>query len=106
MKVLVVGSGGREHAICYKLAQSRRVTEIFCAPGNGGIASIATCVDIKANEVDKLTQYAVNGKFDLVFVAPEDPLALGLVDKLEANGIRAFGPSAAAAVIEASKAFS
>ena len=63
-------------------------------------------MDIKANEVDKLTQYAVNGKFDLVFVAPEDPLALGLVDKLEANGIRAFGPSAAAAVIEASKAFS
>ena len=106
MKVLVVGSGGREHAICYCLNKSDKVTELYCAPGNGGIASIATCVDIKATEIDKLVDFAVTGKFDLVFVAPEDPLALGLVDKLEANGIRAFGPSAKAAIIESSKAYS
>lgn len=106
MKVLVVGSGGREHAICYALNKSDKVTELYCAPGNGGIASIATCVDIKATEVDKIVDYAKEGKFDLVFVAPEDPLALGLVDKLEANGIRAFGPSARAAIVESSKAFS
>ena len=106
MKVLVVGSGGREHVICWKLKQTGKVDELYCAPGNGGIASVATCVDIKASEVDKITDYAVDNKFDLVVVAPEDPLALGLVDKLNAKGIRAFGPSAKAAVIEASKAFS
>ncbi|MBR6880471.1 MAG: phosphoribosylamine--glycine ligase [Clostridiales bacterium] len=106
MKVLVVGSGGREHVICYKLSKSSRVTELYCAPGNGGIAQIATCVDIKASEVDRIVSYAKEGKFDLVFVAPEDPLALGLVDKLEAEGIRAFGPRANAAIIESSKAFS
>ena len=106
MKVLVVGSGGREHVICWKLKQTGKVDELYCAPGNGGIASVATCVDIKASEVDKITDYAVDNKFDLVVVAPEDPLALGLVDKLNAKGIRAFGPSARAAVIEASKAFS
>ena len=93
MKVLVVGSGGREHVICYKLKQTGKVDELFCCPGNGGIASIATCVDIKATEVDKITEYAVENKFDLVVVAPEDPLALGLVDKLNEKGIRAFGPS-------------
>ena len=106
MKVLVVGSGGREHVICWKLSQSDRVDELYCAPGNGGIAKIATCVPIKATEIDKLVEYAKEGKFDLVFVAPEDPLALGLVDRLEEEGIRAFGPSAAAAIIESSKAFS
>ncbi len=106
MKVLVVGSGGREHVICWKLKQTGKVDELYCAPGNGGIASVATCVDIKASEVDKITDYAVDNKFDLVVVAPEDPLALGLVDKLNARGIRAFGPSAKAAIIEASKAFS
>lgn len=106
MKVLVVGSGGREHAICWKLSQSKKVTQLYCAPGNGGIADIATCVDIKASDVDKLTEYAIDEKFDLVFVAPEDPLALGLVDKLEASGVRAFGPSAAAAIVESSKAYS
>ena len=106
MKVLVVGSGGREHVICWKLSQSARVDELYCAPGNGGIASIATCVPIKATEVDKMVEYAKSEAFDLVFVAPEDPLALGLVDKLEEAGIRAFGPSAAAAIVESSKAFS
>ncbi len=106
MKVLVVGSGGREHVICWKLRQDPRVTELFCAPGNGGIASIATCVDIKANEIEKLVAYAKEGQFDLVFIAPEDPLALGLADRLEKEGIRAFGPKANAAIIESSKAFS
>ena len=106
MKVLVVGSGGREHVICWKLKQSKRVSELYCCPGNGGIASVATCVDIKATDVDKIVEYASSNNFDLVFVAPEDPLALGLVDKLNENGIRAFGPKANAAIIEASKVFS
>lgn len=106
MKVLVVGSGGREHVVCWKLKQDPRVTELYCAPGNGGIASIATCVDIKANEINKLVDYAKSEAFDLVFIAPEDPLALGLADRLEEEGIRAFGPKANAAIIESSKAFS
>ena len=106
MKVLVVGGGGREHAICTKLKESSKVDELFCAPGNGGTAAIATNVDIKATDVDKIVEYAKEGSFDLVVVAPEDPLALGLVDKLNAVGIRAYGPSADAAVIESSKAFS
>ncbi|MBR1796638.1 MAG: phosphoribosylamine--glycine ligase [Clostridiales bacterium] len=106
MKVLVVGSGGREHVVCWKLKQDPRVTELYCAPGNGGIASIATCVDIKANEIDKLVEFSKNESFDLVFIAPEDPLALGLADRLEEEGIRCFGPKANAAIIESSKAFS
>jgi len=106
MKILVVGSGGREHVICWKLKQDPRVTELYCAPGNGGIASVATCCDIKANDIDDLVKFAQDGKFDLVFIAPEDPLALGLADRLEELGIRAFGPKANAAVIESSKAFS
>ncbi len=106
MKVLVVGSGGREHVVCWKLSQEPKVTELYCAPGNGGIASIATCVDIKATEVDKLVEFAKTEKFDLVFIAPEDPLSLGLADKLEEEGMRCFGPKANAAIIEASKAFS
>src|SRR5574344_624475 len=79
MKVLVIGSGGREHAICWKLKQSPRVTLLYCAPGNGGIAKIATCVPIGAMEIDKMVDYAVSEKFDLVFVAPDDPLAAGMV---------------------------
>ena len=106
MKVLVVGSGGREHAICWKLKQSPRVTELYCAPGNGGISASAKCVPIPAAAIDEMVDFAVNEKFDLVFVAPDDPLAAGLVDRLEKAGIRAFGPRANAAVIEASKAFS
>jgi len=106
MKVLVVGGGGREHAICWKLKQSPRVTELFCAPGNAGIEEIAICVPIPAVAVHEIVEFAVKEKFDLVFVAPDDPLALGLVDRLQEAGIRAFGPRANAAVIEASKAFS
>lgn len=106
MKVLVVGSGGREHAICWKLAQSPKVTELFCAPGNGGIAQVATCVDVKATDVDAMVGWAKENAMDFVVVAPDDPLALGMVDALEAAGIPAFGPRANAAVIESSKAFS
>jgi phosphoribosylamine--glycine ligase len=105
MKILVVGGGGREHAIIWKLAQSDKKPALYCAPGNGGIAALATCVPIAATDVDAMVDYAKKEAFDLVVVAPDDPLALGLVDALEAEGIRAFGPRANAARIEASKVF-
>jgi len=106
MKVLVVGGGGREHAICWKLAQSSKVTELFCAPGNAGIAQVASCVPIKATDVDGMVAWAKANAMDFVMVAPDDPLALGMVDALEAAGIPAFGPRKNAAILEASKAFS
>ena len=106
MKVLVVGSGGREHAICWKLAQSPKVTGLYCAPGNAGIARLATCVDVKATDVDTMVKWAKDNAMDFVVVAPDDPLALGMVDALEEAGIPAFGPTKDAAIIEASKAFS
>ncbi len=106
MRVLVVGSGGREHAICWKLAQSPRVDQLYCAPGNGGIAQVADCVDIKATDVNGMVAWAKDNAMDFVVVAPDDPLALGMVDALEAAGIPAFGPRKNAAIIEASKAFS
>lgn len=106
MKVLVVGSGGREHVICWKLKQSSRVTELYCLPGNAGIASIADCVPIAATDMEGIVEFSRNEKMDLVFVAPEDPLAKGLVNRLQNEGIRAFGPRAEAAYIEASKAYS
>ena len=105
MNVLIVGGGGREHAIAWKLRQSPRVGKLYCAPGNAGIAEIAEIVPIKANDLAGLVDFARHNPIDLVFVAPDDPLALGLVDELEAAGIRAFGPRRQAAVIEASKAF-
>lgn len=106
MKVLVVGGGGREHAICWKLAQSPKVTELYCAPGNGGIAQVATCVPIAATDVQAMVRWAKEHAMDFVVVAPDDPLALGMVDELEAEGIPSFGPHKNAAIIEASKAFS
>ena len=106
MKVLVVGSGGREHAICWALKKSPKVTELYCAPGNGGIGEIATCVDVKATDIDGMVAWAKDNKMDFVMVAPDDPLAMGMVDALEAAGIRAFGPRANAAIVEGSKAFS
>ncbi len=106
MKVLVVGGGGREHAICWKLAQSPKVTELYCAPGNAGIAQVATCVPIGATDLDGMVQWAREHAMDFVMVAPDDPLALGMVDAMEAAGIPAFGPRKNAAIIEASKAFS
>ena len=106
MKVLVVGGGGREHAICWALKKSPKVTELFCAPGNAGISAIATCVPIGATDLDAMVAWAKENAMDLVMVAPDDPLALGMVDAMEAAGIKAFGPRKNAAIIEASKAFS
>ena len=106
MKVLVVGGGGREHAIVHALAKSPKVDALWCAPGNGGIAAEAACVDIKATDVDAMVAFAKENAMDYVVVAPDDPLALGMVDALEAAGIPAFGPHKNAAIIEASKSFS
>lgn len=106
MNVLVVGSGGREHAIVWKLAQSPKVTKLYCAPGNGGIAELAECVNIKATDIDAIVRFAEEEDIDLTVVAPDDPLALGMVNALEKAGRRAFGPTAEAALIEASKSFS
>ncbi len=106
MRILVVGGGGREHAIVWKLSQSKRNPTLYCAPGNAGIASIAQCVPIQATDLDGMAAFAKSEKIDLVFVAPDDPLALGMVNRMQEVGIRAFGPSKEAAIIEASKAFS
>jgi len=106
MKILVVGSGGREHAILWKLKQSPRVTELFCAPGNGGISEIAECVPINAMDIDGMVKFSLEKSIDMVVVAPDDPLAAGMVDALENAGIRALGPRKNAAIIEASKVFS
>ncbi len=104
MRILVVGGGGREHATVKSLAKEGR--EIFCAPGNAGIANLATCVDIKTNDIDGIVKFATENKIDLAVVSQDEPLVLGMVDALENAGIRAFGPNKAAAIIEGSKAFS
>lgn len=106
MKVLVVGGGGREHAILWKLKQSPRITKLYCAPGNGGISDIAECVSISAMDIAGIVDFSLKEKLDMVIVAPDDPLAAGMVDALEEAGIRAFGPRKNAAVLEASKVFS
>ena len=106
MKVLVVGGGGREHAMIKKLKSERNDLQIFCAPGNGGIGEEALCVPIPAMDMDRICQYAETQAFDLVIVAPDDPLVAGLVDRLQALGLRVFGPTKAAAQIEGSKVFS
>ena len=105
MNVLVVGSGGREHALCWSLAASPIVAKLHCAPGNAGIAVEAECVDLRVDDLDGLVAFARDRDVGLVVVGPELPLVLGLVDRLEAAGIKAFGPSAAAARLEGSKAF-
>lgn len=105
MKVLLVGSGGREHALAWRLAQSERCKTLFCAPGNAGIASIADCVDIKADDISGLVAFAQKESVDFVVVGPEGPLVLGLVDALKDAGIPAFGPTQAAAALEGSKGF-
>jgi len=105
MKVLVVGSGGREHALCWKLAQSPLLKEMWCAPGNPGIAAVAQCVAIPAEDVEALVAFARAQAVDLVVVGPEVPLVAGLADRCRAEGIRVFGPSAAAAELEGSKGF-
>ena len=107
MKVLIIGGGGREHAIAVSMKKSRRVDRIYCVPGNAGIARIAECdPSIGVMDFDKIAAYAREKEVDLVFVAPEDPLAAGLVDVLEAEGLRVFGPRKNAAILEGSKAFS
>ncbi len=106
MKILVVGGGGREHTIIWKMAQSEKKPEIYAAPGNGGIASLAKCVDISATDVEGIVKFSKENQIDLVVVAPDDPLMLGMVDALEKEGIKAFGPRANAAIIEGSKVFS
>ena len=107
MKVLVIGGGGREHAVCKKLSESKDVTQILCAPGNAGIAQVARCIPkVKATDVEGIVALAKKEKVDFVCVTPDDPLALGCVDRLEGEGIPAFGPTAYAAQMEASKIFS
>ena len=106
MKLLVVGGGGREHAIIRSLKKNPEVTEIFACPGNGGIAADATCVNIGATDIDAIVTFAYENKIDYAVVAPDDPLVLGCVDALEAHGIPCFGPRANAAIIEGSKVFS
>ena len=106
MKILVVGGGGREHAIIKSLKKSPRVTEIFAAPGNGGIAADAICTGIGAKDLDAITAFAKDNAIDFAVVAPDDPLVLGAVDRLEAIGIPCFGPNKAAAILEGSKVFS
>jgi phosphoribosylamine--glycine ligase len=105
MKVLVVGSGGREHALCWAIAGSPLRKKLYCAPGNAGIAREAECVAIAADDIDRLVAFAREKQIDFVVVGPEAPLVAGLVDRLEANGIKAFGPSAKAAALEGSKGF-
>lgn len=106
MKVLIVGSGGREHAIAWKVAQSSRVDKIYCAPGNAGIAEYAECVNIGAMEFDKLVAFAKEKEVDLTVIGMDDPLVGGVVDAFEAEGLRVFGPRKNAAILEGSKAFS
>ena len=105
MKVLVVGSGGREHALCWAIAASPICERLYCTPGNAGITNVATCGGVDAEDIDGIVAYAQEKAIDLVVVGPEGPLVAGLADRLEAEGIKAFGPSAGAAELEASKAF-
>lgn len=105
MKVLVIGSGGREHALVWKIAQSPRLNRIFCAPGNAGISRLAECLNIEAEDIPALLDFARKDRIDLTVVGPEAPLTAGLVDQFEQSGLRVFGPSQAAAEIEGSKVF-
>jgi phosphoribosylamine--glycine ligase len=105
MKVLVIGSGGREHALVWKISQSPRVKQVFCAPGNGGISRLARCLDIAATDPEKLVRFCKDEKIDLTVVGPEMPLCMGITDLFQREGLKIFGPSKAAAQIEGSKAF-
>ena len=105
MHILLIGSGGREHALAWKLDQSPLVTDITCAPGNAGIADVANIVDVKADDIIGLLALVQRGGFDFVIVGPEVPLAMGLVDALIESGVKVFGPTEAAAQLESSKAF-
>ena len=105
-KVLVIGSGGREHAIAWAFSKSSQVEKVYVAPGNSGMEDVAQLVDIKANDFDGLISFVKENNIDLTFVGPEDPLVGGIVDKFEANNLKIFGPRANAAIVEGSKAFS
>ena len=105
MKILVVGSGGREHALVWKIQQSNKVEKVFCAPGNAGISKLAECVDIDATDVSKLVEFALAEGIDLTVVGPESSLVAGIVDEFEANNLRIFGPNKKAAILEGSKVF-
>src|SRR6056297_1582448 len=106
MKVLVVGSGGREHVLCWKLAQSTKVSKLYCLPGNGGIESIAECVDIKVDDIDRILEFSLKNKIDLAVIGPEAPLVAGISDTLKENNIKVFGPEKAGAKLEGSKIYS
>ena len=106
MKIMVVGGGGREHAIIKKLKENKTVETIYALPGNGGMAKDAVCVDIGAKDIEGIVKFAVENQIDYAVVAPDDPLVLGAVDALEEKGIPCFGPRANAAIIEGSKVFS
>ena len=106
MKILVVGSGGREHALCWKIAQSKKVDKIYCAPGNAGVTEVAECVNIGAMEFEKLADFAQEKEIDLTVIGMDDPLVGGIVDVFEEKGLRIFGPRKNAAILEGSKAFS
>lgn len=106
MKILVVGGGGREHAICWKLSQEKQVEKIYCAPGNAGIESVAECVDIKDTEIEKLADFAYEHNIDLTVVGPEVPLVMGISDEFSKRGLRVFGPDKSCSRLEGSKLFS
>ena len=106
MKILVVGSGGREHTLVWKIAQSPEVKKIYCAPGNAGISELAKCVSIDATDINGLLKFADSKHIDLTVVGPEVPLSLGIVDQFKNKGLKIFGPSQKAAEIESSKIFS
>ena len=105
MEILVIGSGGREHALCWALSGSPLCERLYCAPGNAGIAAVAECVEVDAEDLDGLMTLVTAKKIDFVVVGPEAPLVLGLVDRLIAAGVKCFGPTAAAAQLEGSKSF-
>ena len=106
MKILMVGSGGREHALIRKLKESSKVTDIYCAPGNGGISCDAECFPVSVTDIEGMILLAKKLAVDIVFVAPDDPLAAGMVDAFESAGFKVYGPKANAAIIESSKVFS
>ena len=106
MKVLIVGSGGREHAIAWSVSRSPKADKIYCAPGNAGIAEYAECVNIGAMEFEKLADFAQENQIDLTIIGMDDPLVGGIVDEFESRGLRVFGPRKNAAILEGSKAFS
>ena len=106
MKVLVIGSGGREHALCWKISQSQKVDKLYCAPGNGGIGQVAENIDIKANDIEGLVDFAIKNGIDLTVVGPEEPLVMGIVDRFEEKGLKIFGPNKDCARLEGSKDFS